>query len=591
MNTQLSQQQQQQLQLELNQLKRIDSLLLEPRHQTSIFYFKTWNYTLQFVAFLDLASFLYAKKLGVERKRITETIISNSTTKNRFMGRIGSLFSKLRHKDSGVVITQEEHLPPPLYWIESNQYRFDILFCIFWVIEGFRLAIKHARTYYHAEKKGRMQSKDGAISIRKKFTFCLIFASIVFLYILLLPIKWIQKFTSVFSTMGNNADADMDVCESRDCNTFSIPYAIILYFMVPIVKAWKAFKGRSIIRHISSFLTKIPKIEMTSYIIRNPIAFRRRIMQVITAIKSVKRGLPIIKAISKIRKKFIKVVKLKRQQYEAMKQRRIQKILWGKMTDEERRLKAVLRIQSNFRKHRSEKEVGKRVQLQRNTSKEETIKLKQQTLMKRAESSRARDLRISQWSNLKERGDELDGEKKQILRSIEKELFDSLKFERRVMAIIKPTSTFWGTWHSMVFVCIVLENLPPLLQLLHLDEVHQMIRTSVLPEDNSFMVMMWNVIYLLDALVDFFTGRFNENGELVPEGFMARCLPLVSKTISNPITTTFAKSSLDLCFVHAGPSRMSRWLLAFIIPFGNRLLSIMIWFWYEFVQKCNGGLI
>ena len=88
-------------------------------------------------------------------------------------------------------------------------------------------------------------------------------------------------------------------------------------------------------------------------------------------------------------------------------------------------------------------------------------------------------------------------------------------------------------------------------------------------------------------LLIFFTGRFDEQGELVPETFVARWLPLISKTLSNPITNTFVRASIALCFIHAGPSRMSRWIVAFIIPFGNEMLSIIVWLWLWLIQKCN----
>ncbi len=89
----------------------------------------------------------------------------------------------------------------------------------------------------------------------------------------------------------------------------------------------------------------------------------------------------------------------------------------------------------------------------------------------------------------------------------------------------------------------------------------------------SLLPSVLNVIYLIDILVDFFTGRFDENGNLVPETFTARWIPFVLKTVANPLTSTTMKAILNSCFGYAGPARMCRWSIAFFIPFGNMVLS------------------
>ncbi len=260
------------------------------------------------------------------------------------------------------------------------------------------------------------------------------------------------------------------------------------------------------------------------------------------------------------------------------------------MTNEERKLKAALRIQSNFRKQQAKLRVGALVEEKRKSQRRVSMKMEQERWRKRVEFHQKLDLNESLWSNLKQKEKERDGVNYDTLRAIEKELRNSIRFQRQFMAIIKPTSTFCIVWHSMVFGFIFLENIPKLLTLLGMNEINKMIHSAIMPINNARILMALNVLYLLDVMVDFFTGRFNEDGELVPERVWIRWVPLISKTTCNPITASFVKAIGQLCFVYAGPSRMLRWLLTFIIPFGNYTLSMLIWLWLVLVQKFNGEL-
>ena len=568
-----------QIETEIKLLKRIDSLLSE-----EISYFRIWSSILQLVAFLDLTSFIYLQKLLLEQRRRIES--SKSTTKTLLL-KVVAMVGMVQKNSEPTVEEQQQ-----LLWIETWHSRFDLLFTFCWILEGLRLALKKAKHHYiKNENLGQQQIENLHIMklswkgiVKSYFMFMTIFL----VHVVLLPTKWMQGFMSrqyepnhpIMSIITNPS---MQICETKDCGNYSIPYLFFLYYMVPILKG---FKGRALIMNLSRNFSKVytPK-----YVLRNPITFKRRIVQIITTVKSVKRALPTYRVFRTIWDKFRKIIILNRQRYQAMKQRKIQRILWKRMTDEERRLKATLRIQSSFRKMQAKQKVSIMIKQRRESSRLHLERVARGDMMKRIESNKALDLQANEYSILKANSNNWNRERVQVLRSIERELRDSVRFRRQVMAIIKPTSKYCTIWHSMVFGCIILENTSTILELLRFEKTHQLIQNFILSKGNSYLLMILNVIYLLDVLVDFFTGRFNENGELIPESFTARWIPLILKWLGNPITASFVRATLDLCFVLAGPCRVSRWLLVFIIPFGNKLLSMIIWTWFGFVQVCNNS--
>jgi hypothetical protein len=542
----------------LRQLKEIEGALRPPTPYLGI-----WSLILQISALLDLLSFVFV------REELDKRDLSAEKSKNNH-------FIKRLLKDVPFLNHKEEIIKPEIHWVEQYQYVFNTFFCACWLIEGLRLAWTKANTSRSTAASNLQKQKATPIMKRPFVVFTLISCA----YIFLLPMNSIQMFIAKRDDSEIvESHTDSGTFDYKEHNAFSLPYVIVIYFSSVVVKAAKA-QLVPLRNHIAKF------------VMWNPLQTKRIVSQGITVFKSVKRGLPIFKAVQKIYKKMGKVIKYKKQRYRAKRQRRIQRILWSKMDKEERMLAAVKRLQSNFRKNQAMKKIAPKLKIAREKklAKEEMVK-KENTRSLLASSAKI-DAQINEVLALNESMSATSESDHQLDKSLMyQELRKTAKSQKRIMAIIRPNSRFSIIWHFFVFFCIVFENTPKILPAdsLNLEKNLEMIPEPITQYYTTHGLLTLNIIYLLDVLVDFFTGKFNDNGQLIPEAVIPRWLPFILKSLGNPLTASFVKATMNISFQYAGPARMIRWLIGFIFPFGNTILSGLIWSWFRLVQSFNGG--
>lgn len=599
---------------DLQKLKQIDEVL--NKHQSSSATTSTttctsayckptkldelWLYILQFSAMLDVTTFICMQYLSAMRQEQMKQYSQNNKRRQilNFIFKYTPLLKKKKNQFEHSNHHIHDSLLFPPYWIERYQYIFDVIFCFCWLLEGLRVA--WAKANFENNKNNvhhPMQART-------------VFISFLCIYMILLPFHHLQNFwiqsgihqahpfksitqsnttTTSTTNLYNTIHHDDTTYYNKNHEFFSLPYIILLQFSTVLV---------NIIRSQFYILRK----KVAKFIIWNPLKTKRILYQSMVIFKGVKRIIPVFKAFDILIKRIKKIIILRKQRYQLLVQRRTQKILWKKMSVEERRLKACLRIQANFRQQKAMKQIKPMIMEQRERERLEKSKLKRDSLRasrilsNKIESQKRLVLQLKEKSN---NNVTTNTKEKELHDKMESELKVSIVKMKSIMAIIRPNSKFCVMWHTFVFFFMFIEHIPNVIPLIHrfyitllfgsyTFPIPQPITTYFMLKLPSLLPSVFNVIYLIDILVDFFTGRFDENGNLVPETFTARWIPFVLKTIANPLTSTTMKAILNLCFGYAGPARICRWSIAFFIPFGNMVLSTLIWFWLELVQYFNG---
>ncbi len=261
---------------ELHQIKRINHTLLSPHSPSQAF--KVWSSILQIVAFLDLISFLYVNKIRLERERIEEILKARSRIRKLFIQ--GLTLIGFQSHESIDMHTSATH------WIERVYPIFDIIFCICWILEGLRLAWKKANIHYVD-----MERISESSECWNRCIAFIVFASIVLFYVMFLPVKWIAKVLK----MDDHHGMISNLCKSKDCTTYSIQDLILLLY---IIQPIKAINSRTMIMKLTRKLSKAAR-----YVIKHPISIKRRIVQAIIAVKTIKRILPKYFLISNMQKR------------------------------------------------------------------------------------------------------------------------------------------------------------------------------------------------------------------------------------------------------------------------------------------------
>ena len=534
-----------------------------------------WRYLLHFAGMFDFVSFLLMRRhqSAIEALQLA-TQNSQPRAKKLLKGVVNRLQMLPLISQLNELKSESESLSPP-HWTETFQFISNSFFCICWIVESIRFARKKAYAYASTQKSnnskyGIFQQKP-KLPLKKKSSWVVlmmilkpfaVFVIIFTFYISLLPQTYFQVIMSKL---------DNEVISMEDYGVFSLPYVLVIY-LVTITKA--SVKSKSVV------LGK----QAAKFAIWHPLRSRKLVSDAVTVLKILKRTIPLIDISKKIMERYIKIIKLAKQRRQLALQKKVQRMLWKKMDPKQRKLKAVLRLQANFRKQQAIKTVTPLLVKER---KKKAAKMKKKKVKKLEHEQLDKDQLATQASllmKMKQGPTSNNESEQQLARGLELELrLNSLRM-KRILAIIRPNSRFCHMWHSVIFITIILENVHKFSSTL---DMRSYVTGIIGTEYVMHGFLMLNVIKLIDVLVDFFTGRFNERGELVPEAFIPRWLPFTLKSLGNPLTNEMVKAFFTLCFSSAGPGRMLRWAIAFLIPICNTSLSVLVWCWYGLVERFN----
>ena len=158
---------------QLRKLKQIEKVLSSPSLTLSSSYRhyerRWWRGIMRFVAMMDLLSFSYMRQVQYHRMKAYKESL---TKKNK------NIFRRIFNNIPEQTFLKRHHSYNQLHWIERYQFIVDYLFCICWLVEGFRVAFKIARS---------------RITRTKMIWYCElvpIFITILLFYLLLLPLEF-----------------------------------------------------------------------------------------------------------------------------------------------------------------------------------------------------------------------------------------------------------------------------------------------------------------------------------------------------------------------------------------------------------------
>lgn len=543
-------------------LQKIDRALTVKPSSSQYKYELWWRYVLQCAALLDFTSFVLMQRhqLAIEALKLSSENSQNGAKKllKGIAHRLQMLplLSQLNERKS-----ESESLSPP-HWSETYQFIFNSIFCICWVVESIRFARKKGYACATSQQSQPQKKKSSLVMMMMMMKPFTVFIIVFTFYISLLPQNYFQ---AIMSRLDN------EVISMEDYGVFSLPYVLVIYFFT-ISKAF--VKSKSIVLGRQA----------TKFAIWHPLRSRKLVSDAITLLKIAKRTIPLIDISKKIMERFIKIMKLAKQRRELALQRKVHKTLWKKLSGKERKLKAVLRIQSNFRKRQAIKTVTPMLLKERKKKAAQIKKMKEKKLSHDKLEQDQLATRTSILMKMKQSPPSDSESEQKLALGLEQDLKMRSTRMKRIMAIIRPNSRFCHTWHSIIFIIIVLENLHKFSSFL---DMRLYLKESIGPDYITHGILMLNVIKLMDVLVDFFTGRFDEHGDLVPEAVIPRWLPFTLKSLGNPITNEMVKAFFTMCFSSVGPGRMFRWTVAFFIPSSNASLSMLVWCWIGLVETFN----
>lgn len=381
----------------------------------------------------------------------------------------------------------------------------------------------------------------------------------------------------------------------------------------------------------------------TMFAIKNPIQMKRYVSKALNVIRWLKYLLPIIGSINKIAQNAKKFMITYRQNQVAKKVRRVKKILWEKLAPEERRRAAAIRIQSNFRKWKSKKQVAIMMDvlavMRVKNEKEKAAIVLQRTFRRHLEKARRKVVaRVMELERLK--SCRLSEKEEERVQKLQIELEGELIEKRKTLFLHRPNSSFC-TWWKGIMVGVILFDIflkynekemkttKSQVQVLEHYLVHKYLPTAMdetkeckplIPEPSFFdrifhrtkqiqfdtpwfcegifassqaayLSVAFFVVYkatfavaallLLDVFVTFFTGEFDDSGTLQPQPLVKRwILGLGLKLLLHPLSKPMAKAVLTFV-IHAGWGRVMRWLVTFLIP----LFDILLWHtWVRLVR-------
>jgi len=394
---------------EIEELKNIDTVL----HFNKSYLERVWVQTVGLTGFIDLICY-YQKFKYDELRAIAEASKKPKGLLGRPLHYLKKLWSK---KLPDIKIEQG--------WLESHCLFFSGIFCLCWFLEGIRRATK-------IESQRR---KD--IIISGKNHHCgiafidrpLVIPTLVFIFFtIILPQGWFQ-----YHFMQNE-----DVPEEPLKITSSTFYSDLEQY------------AKSVLKMVT--------VRVMIFAFWNPFIFKKKVSQIVTLARSIKRMLPILKSCQIPVKKIIKVIKIKRQRLRKRQQKKVYQRLWKKLTPEERKVKAAIRIQSNFRKRDARNTVKIMMSIKETSQKKEkeTAEWIQRKMRGRLQKTRNKlkvqkdELMHLQQDMNKNRNFDIRDEKRKLLLSTK--LRQSTKSRKRIMALIRPNAKFIAEWLICVYL-------------------------------------------------------------------------------------------------------------------------------------------
>lgn len=199
--------------------------------------------------------------------------------------------------------------------------------------------------------------------------------------------------------------------------------------------------------------------------VRSPRAFRRRLLRILTAVRWLKYLAPLLGACNKLFGNSMDLLKKHQQRRAAVKAQRARRLLWKKLSADERREAAAIVIQSRWRAHRARKVVkilrviqGQNLSLAaarvQKVARGMLVRARLRLIQKRYELERLRE-QEQQMSRMERTP--LSKEDRRRMYTLQDELNAEAKelFNRKLL--MRPNTTFAVTWKILFVICIALE--------------------------------------------------------------------------------------------------------------------------------------
>lgn len=431
-----------------------------------------------------------------------------------------------------------------------------------------------------------------------------------------------------------------------DYNRYSVLFAIILKskFMLLLCLQTQIASLKTV------FKKKIaPRI--IRFAILKPRMFKKRIASLLVVLRWLKYLIPIFQKAEKLFKTLFKIIRIRIERRERAKQKRLKKEKWDNHTAEQRLYAAACRLQACYRAKIARREIILKNIFDTGKKRRGMMRIKDKLLL-RAKNTKAEIRRKkNEFINLSVKSSTKVGDNLR-LKKLQLELGSDCKKKELHKMMLRPNTKFIVGWKIMFMICIGIEMLQKAFPSEHVGNMDEatslqlsleamfvpnriedwasctddtvggnrflgIFHASEISATNNSSELSWycdapyttiqsgyirfvqfliynglscmSNIFFLDVFVNFFTGKYDESGFLVPNSFVPRWIfPGIGfQLLVNP-------KMKDLCAIvktflnHPGPARLYQWLIAFVIP----ILAIVVYWlkwnvWMVFVSSEN----
>eukprot|EP00555_Chaetoceros_dichaeta_P013314 CAMPEP_0198273596 /NCGR_PEP_ID=MMETSP1447-20131203/57363_1 /TAXON_ID=420782 /ORGANISM="Chaetoceros dichaeta, Strain CCMP1751" /LENGTH=582 /DNA_ID=CAMNT_0043967347 /DNA_START=1 /DNA_END=1746 /DNA_ORIENTATION=- len=362
-----------------------------------------------------------------------------------------------------------------IHWMEDHRIRIGWIFCVCWTIDSAHkaylawISASEPKKTSSPEAKSRDNTKlkeacsslmaPSNLAFTKTLLFRLSLLPIGFFMLRLVDHLSILKLNERSSMDQSQADPLTGTSSAHHIGDFSSSETERYCVLVVILLQFKALSLLFLKHQIASlkkmFAKKIaPRI--FRFAVLKPRLFKNRIASLLVLLRWVKYLIPLIQKSEKIIKTFIKIIKIRKQRYQAAKAHKLRRKLFCNYSPEKKAEVAAIRLQRRFRLKKAMKESElKRILLKKRERK--MVAAIHSVLLARAVKAKVEVQRKkNELLDLTEKSSSGDRDRLR-LEELQLELGNISKEKQLQNMLLRPDSKFLIGWKVMFMICIAIE--------------------------------------------------------------------------------------------------------------------------------------
>eukprot|EP00581_Thalassiosira_minuscula_P012821 CAMPEP_0183716076 /NCGR_PEP_ID=MMETSP0737-20130205/10100_1 /TAXON_ID=385413 /ORGANISM="Thalassiosira miniscula, Strain CCMP1093" /LENGTH=640 /DNA_ID=CAMNT_0025945285 /DNA_START=1 /DNA_END=1920 /DNA_ORIENTATION=+ len=453
------------------------------REHSSSFIVKTkraWAFVLGLSAFAELLSFVLPYYFFPDDGAFENDVPESSP--------LPPFIFSLPSRQATVDPNEDDKHNSAIQWLDDNCYHIGVIFNCFWTIHCLvRATETRHKAHREVEKNMLLRSDESstatdskkkkkkphlkALIEEKALSFYAfggswgVFFAMVFLLVLLLPAGFFIQIAhklKLYESAVEGKDSIDELYAITKTTKYCLGYVLLVRCYKNVSLAASAY--------IEALRKRALKF-LAIFAIRRPLTFRRRLRKTLAALRWIKYIAPLIATGNKLREALRDLQKRHRQKKDAKQAKMVKKLLWEQATPDQRRERAALAIQRNYRGYRRRRSYRAMCKIRARRVDAATLaatikiqaKLRQRAVQARANVLRKKKelemLRIREYysKGIGKKTKGLRNKSKRRMYQLEDELLQKVKKIKDRKMLLRPNTRFSFYWRGLFSICLILE--------------------------------------------------------------------------------------------------------------------------------------